>query len=221
MRKLIYLPIVHTAADMGSLLPAAKAQFLRRYGKQEWEEHNAVIGGFWEGLQQRVASLDLDYAHTYLYQDGLPVCSKELEIVTDLARQGSQNHGLLLWLIDKGATLVGTEAPEILLEEYELVRSVLTAPEGAQRQTAVEAYKTNGKELLARRDDFIRHRIDVTLPDNCTGLLFVGLIHRVDEGLPKDISVSYLIHRLPFRRAADINRLGGEDENESGDGAGI
>jgi hypothetical protein len=37
-------------------------------------------------------------------------------------------------------------------------------------------------------------------------------MHRVDETLPKDVSVSYLIHRLPFRRAADINRLGGEEE---------
>jgi hypothetical protein len=212
MRKLIYIPIVHTAADMGSLLPAAKAEFLRRYGEQEWDDHNAVIGGFWEGLRERIAGLHLEYARTYLYQDGLPVCGKESEIVTDLARQGSQNHALLLWLVSEGATLVGTEAPEVLLEEHELVRGVLTAPEGEKRQAALEAYKTKGKELLARRDEYIRHRVNATLSDNCTGLLFIGLMHRVDETLPKDVSVSYLIHRLPFRRAADINRLGGEEE---------
>ena len=204
MRKLIYVPIVHTAADMGSLLPAAKAQFLKKYGEREWDEHNKTIQSFWEGLQQRIVDLNLHYAHTYLYQDGLPACGKEMDIVTELARQGSQNHRLLLWLDGQGAALVGTEDPQVLVEEYELMRNVLSTPEGEQREADLEAYKSRGKGLLARRDAYMRHRIDTTLPANSTGLLFIGLMHRVDEGLPKDISVSYLIHRLPFRRATDI-----------------
>ena len=206
MRKLIYVPIVHTATDMGSLLPAAKAEFLKKYGEREWEEHNRTIQSFWKGLQERIAGLNLDCSNTHLYQDGLPACGKEIDIVTDLARQGSQNHRLLLGLVDQGANLVGTEDPQILFEEYQLWHNVLTAPE-EQRQEALQRYKSKGKELLARRDEYIQHRIDITLPDNSTGLLFVGLMHRVDEGLPKDISVSYLIHRLPFRRAADIRQF--------------
>ena len=207
MRKLIYVPIVHTAADMGSLLSATKAEFLRKYGDREWAEHNRTIRSFWEGLRQRVIGLKLDYAHTHVYQDGLPVCGKELDITADLARQGSENHRLLLWLVDQGAHLVGTEDPQILVEEYELTREALTAPEGEQRKAAIETYKSKGKELLDRRDEYIRQKIDRTLPDNGTGLLFIGLLHRADERLPKDISVSYLIYRLPFRRAADIRRL--------------
>lgn len=209
MRKLIYVPIVHTTVDLGPLLPAAKAEFLKRYGPKEWQEHTDSVRSFWEGLRERISGLELDYVNTYLYQDGLPVCGRELAIVTDLAGQGSLNHQLLVWLVEQGATLTGTESPEILVQEYELARAALAAPEGQQRQEAMEEYRRKGHELLARRDDYIRQRIAATLPEGRTGLLLIGLMHRVDEGLPKDISVSYLIHRLPFRRAADIGRIAG------------
>ncbi len=212
MRELIYVPIVHTAADMGSLLPAAKAEFLRKYGEREWKEHNKVIQSFWEGLRGRITGLNLDYAHTYLYQDGLPACGKEMDIVRELARQGNQNHRLLLWLVEQGATLVGTESPELLLAEYELMRNLLSATGGSRRQVDLQTYKGRAKELLSRRDEYIRHRIRDTLPENWKGLLFIGLMHRVEEGLPQDISVSYLIHRLPFRRAADVGQFLDEEE---------
>jgi len=197
MRKLIYVPIVHAAADMGSLLGSAKTEFLKRYGPREWQEHVETIQRFWDALGQRIAGLHLDYARTCVYQDGLPVCGKELDIVTDLARRGSQNHKLILWLVNQGATLVGTEAPKILLEEYELMRNILTAAEGEQKQAALTVYRRKADELLARRDAYIRQRIDATLPSDGIGLLFIGLMHQVDQGLPEDISVSYLPHNLP------------------------
>lgn len=204
MRKLIYVPIVHSATDMGSLLQAAQAEFLKRYTQRQWEEHNQAIQGFWDGLRQRIAGLGLDYARVWVYQDGLPVCGKELDIVTDLAGQGSPNHELLLWLVNQGATLVGTEDPQLLIEDYQLMRDVLVAPEDARKPGA--AYKKKASELLTRRDTYIRQRIDATLPDNGTGIVFVGLVHTADQGLSKDISVSYLVCGLPFRRADDIHQ---------------
>ncbi len=38
-------------------------------------------------------------------------------------------------------------------------------------------------------------------------ILFIGLTHYVDQGMPSDIHVSYLIHNLPFKRSEEIDRL--------------
>ena len=140
MRELIYVPIVHTAVDMGSLLPHARAEFLKKYGRRRWEEHNRMIQSFWHGLQQRMSSLSLDYAHTHLYQDGLPHCGRELDIVRTLAERNSPNHQLLLTLIERGANLVGTEDPQALREEYELMRGAYGASENQPRQSAIASY---------------------------------------------------------------------------------
>ena len=207
MRRLIYIPVVHTQTDMGSLLPAVKREFVEKYRATDWHKLGEAVQEFWRGLQQRVVELQLDYQETYIYQDGLPACGKEAQIVTDLARQGSANHQLVLWLVDRGAHLVGTESPKLLVEEYQLIRQVFSAAEGKEREAAVAAYKERAAELLAQRDDYMRRRIDATLPDGCVGVLFIGLTHRVDEGRASDIQVSYLIHNLPFKRSGDIDRL--------------
>ena len=207
MRKLIYVPVVHTQADMGSLQSAVKREFLARYGEDDWQKLDEAVREFWEGLQQRIAQLQLEYPKTYVYQDGLPVCGKEVRIVTELAQQGSRNHRLVLWLVERGANLVGTESPELLLEEYDLLRKVFSAPDAGHRTAAATAYNERAGELLAQRDEYVRRRIDDTLPDEGVGVLFIGLTHHVDEGLPDDIRVAYLVHNLPFRRNGDIERL--------------
>ena len=62
------------------------------------------------------------------YQDGLPVSGHELRIVNELARAGSSNHQLLLRMRLRGATIMGTEAGELLVQEYQLARQLITAP---------------------------------------------------------------------------------------------
>lgn len=207
VRELIYVPIVHTQADMGSLQPAFKREILRKHRASDWQNLTQAVEKFWEGLRKRIKGLQLDYQRTYIYQDGLPVCGKELQIVTDLVGQGSPNHRLVLWLVKKGADLVGTESPQLLLEEYELIRKIFSAPQGDQRETAVASYRKRAADLLVERDDYIRRRINLTLPEGGTGILFIGLTHKVDEGLPGDIHISYLIHNLHFKRTGRIERL--------------
>src|SRR5262249_55932565 len=58
-----------------------------------------------------------------LYQDGLPACGLEEKIVRDLAMQGVPNYRILLKLMERGATLEGTEDPDLLRTEYELIMS--------------------------------------------------------------------------------------------------
>lgn len=207
MRELIYIPVVHTEADMGSLKSGVKREFQTRYGKEKWQKHRQFIDNFWEGVRKRITKLQLEYQQTYIYQDGLPVCEMEALIVTDLARQGSLNHQLVSWLIERGANLVGTESPELLLEEYKIIQGVLSLPEGKERAAATAQYRKRAAGLLNQRDDYIRNIIDSTLPVGGVGILFIGLTHQVDEGLPDDIRISYLVHDLPFKRDRRIQLL--------------
>ena len=67
------------------------------------------INDLWTGIEERLNQRDLHYNRVKVYQDGLPVCGKELEIVRDIANSGGRNHQLLLKLIHEGATLMGAE----------------------------------------------------------------------------------------------------------------
>jgi len=180
---------------MGSLYGILKDEYIRRFGTEKWEEHNRIIEDFWQGVREKVLGLKLDYQRTRLYQDGLPLCGKEIDIVHELLRMGSRNHQILMELIQLGAKIEGTEDPKLLLKEYTYLRD---ASANSENQQAKRRYQTMAKSLLQRRDSYIALRIDKTLDDGETGLLFIGISHRVDEKLPKDIQIEYVIYRLPF-----------------------
>lgn len=203
-RRLIYIPILHTQQDMGSLGAAAKQAHIEKLGKRLWQDHVRAIDEMWSGIKKRIARLKLPYKKVYLYQDGLPVCGKEQAIIKALAKQGSPNHLIVQWLMDRGATLVGTEDPQLLIQEYNYVKQILAASNNGQKKELLKQYEKAAPELLKKRDLYIRERINETLPQGGTGLLFVGLLHRVDELLPPDIRVSYLICHLPLQRSFEM-----------------
>ncbi|MBI3084380.1 MAG: hypothetical protein HYY88_01385 [candidate division NC10 bacterium] len=190
---MIYVPIVHTAADMGSQAEALEREHVRRHGRGEWARTRRLIDEVWEGLRTRLLALNLDYRRVRIYQDGLPVCGRELDIVREVAQGGSRNYALILELLSRGAVVEGTESPGLLREEYERIRSAI--PAGQAR----EEHAREGERILRQRDEFIGRRIDETLKEGEVGILFIGLMHRVDRFLAPDIEVQYLIHRLPFQ----------------------
>lgn len=196
-RTLIYVPIVHTQADMGALAPSVRRMAVRKLGRQAWSRNVDVVGQLWTDIRRTVQGWKLPWAKVRVYQDGLPVCGRETDIVRDLAQAGSHNHQLLLWLTKKGATVMGTESPELLLAEYRLVRLILEAkdPEEATKLTA--QHEAQRRSLLVRRDRYIAKRINVSLRPGETGLLFLGMLHSVEQHLDRDILVTYPIHRRP------------------------
>jgi len=131
-----------------------------------------------------------------IYQDGLPVCGRELDIVREVAQRGSRNYALILELLERGAVLEGTESPDLLRQEYEHIRSAL-AKESAPTRTG-ELRASESERLLRERDEFIGRRVGESLKEGEVGILFIGLMHQADRFLPRDIEVQYLIHRLPF-----------------------
>lgn len=202
MRRLIYIPIIHTQADMGTIANSVKTEYIGKYGKIKYQEHIEAIDSMWQGIKGRIEGLGLDYSKIRVYQDGLPVCGKEKEIVVQVASSGSKNHKLILYLLNHGAHLEGTEDKDLLLKEYEGIKRILEVKDKTEKEVILESYKKDKIELLTKRDRFIAERISQTLREGETGILFIGLLHRVDKFLPKDIKVELLIHRLPFKKEA-------------------
>lgn len=206
-RRLIYVPIVHTQADMGSLSSVLQKEFVEKFGLKKWGQHVREIDEMWDGLKNRLDRLNLDWSKVRLYQDGLPVCGKEIQMVKDLAAKGSKNYALLSEMIARGAKVEGTEDPALLLEEYHHLQKIARVASKLKRKKEIHAYQSKGAALLAKRDTFIKQRIEATLKEGETGILFIGLLHKVDEELSVDIHTTFLIYRLPFKRQFELKEI--------------
>ncbi len=179
MRALIYFPIIHSPQDLGSF--SQLAGNLRT--KEQENNYLDAVKHFWEMIATTIDGLELDYKTLKLYQDGLPVCEKEKEIVADVAESGSPNYRLLQTLIQKGAMLMGTESPELLAKEYALMTQMLNPKD------STEISSENAETLLNQRDEYIAQRISETLQNDEMGILFLGLTHNIETKLAKDIIV--------------------------------
>lgn len=179
-RKLIYARIVHTSQDMGSLMEKVKKVYIDKYGEQQWNQHLTEVDNLWSKTVEKTRALKLDYSKLRVYQDGMPVCDREAEIVNKLAAVGNTNHQLLLELIEKGATIMGTEDPALLIMERDRLSN------------STEEKRQLYDDLMEQRDEYIAQRIAATLNDGETGILFMGALHRIVDKLPDDMEVSYL-----------------------------
>lgn len=191
-RALIHVPIIHTQADMGALGEPIKRQLVQRFGQHWWQSKVSLIDRAWDEIEASLTTPEMPYERVRIYQDGLPVCGRELDIVKELAEAGSRNHRLVLELVRRGATIMGTESGELLIEEYGRVRRLLGSGEA---RTKPEDFKASGAALIQKRDRFIAQRIAATLAPGETGILFLGMLHAVAGLLPADIRLFGL---LPF-----------------------
>ncbi len=194
-RKLIWAPVIHTEADLGNMSESVKRLYVRKLGHAKWEQHLRALVTFWSRLEAQIEALRLPYERVRLYQDGLPYCGREAEIVRTLAEAGSLNCRLLLKLMDRGAQITGTESPELLLEEYNLARAALAG--GSRRKPAGRA--DPHQRVLDLRDRYIATRIDQTLEHGETGLIFLGMLHSLDPHLAAGIRVTQVRVKMPAR----------------------
>jgi hypothetical protein len=178
MRTLVVVPIIHSREDMGSLAPES------RRGVAEAGRRGAA---FWSTTRERIESLDQEWNGVKVYQDGLPDALPGL-VGRIVARAPGQNYELLRWLAERGATVLGTEDPKLLTEEHTLLKAISDAS-GPDRARARATYASRAPALLDERDSYIARRIDSTLGEGQTGLLFVGTAHRVETKLPRDVVV--------------------------------
>src|ERR1039458_7670281 len=175
-RELGYIAIIHTAADMGTLAASIRGKKLSLVGRQGLARNVAAVEKMWDKIERVASRLPPTPGTVRVYQDGLPICQHEQEIVSELAESGSRNHRLLLQLQSRGARVMGTESPELLVEEYQLAKASLASgvtAEDASRQRQLR------DTVLEKRDRFIADRINVTLGDGETGILFIGMLHSI------------------------------------------
>lgn len=189
IRTLIYIPIIHTVEDLGSLADPVKSLSMKKIGRSGWKRKSDLIQKIWGEIELFIDKLDLPWDKTKIYQDGLPICDKEIGLVEELARAGSINHRLIIKLMDRGAAIMGTESLELLMEEYEQAKHSLNS-----KKVRPSAKETPDKALLRRRDKFIAERINQTLEPGETGIIFLGMLHSPDAWLAGDIRI---IH--PFK----------------------
>jgi hypothetical protein len=187
-RKLIYIPIIHTAADMGTLGASIRGKKLSTLGRQGLMRNAIVVEKMWEEIERVVAGLPLTPGTARLYQDGLPVCGHERAIVSELAAAGSRNHRMLLQLETRGATLMGTESPELLVQEYQLATAAFASGTAVRSNLREQQLRDT---LLEKRDRFVADRINKTLGAGECGILFLGMLHQAAKYLDSDINVVY------------------------------
>jgi hypothetical protein len=190
MTRVILVPIVHNLADLGSLAESVRARYLQRFGPAVWRQRERAVEKLWGDIRRAIEALALDYRRTRIYQDGMPVCGQEEQIVRELAAAGSLNHQLILELLRLGACLVGTEDPQLLIREYQMQRRLIGAASAAERPLAPSPGEA--AELLAARDRFIAERIAATLAEGETALLFVGAAHGLEALRASGIDVQTL-----------------------------
>lgn len=188
MRRLYVVPIIHTGADLGTLATGIDRIGNSILGEDFWLRHKGVVVGFWDSITSFLNSLSV--ASFKLYQDGLMADGEiGMRIVEQGVKDGSKNYQLIARMLDKGAILVRTEDLTLVKKEYYLIKKVVEAKSEAEVVAASTEFKLAARKLLSDRDNYIAQRIQQTLDDCETGVLFIGAYHDVIPLLPQDIAV--------------------------------
>jgi len=189
MRKLIYVPIIHMGADLGSIADHVDKRGIAGFGEEFWRRHRETISGFWDSISNYFANLEVkDFK---IYQDGL-VADGEIgqKIVEEGVKAGSKNYEIIDGLVKRGAILVQTEDFPLVKEERDRIVKITEAKTTTEKIIAYLKYKLAKNRLLRKRDNYIAKRIDETLTGREKGILFMGAYHSIIPKLSKEIQIT-------------------------------
>jgi hypothetical protein len=188
MRTLIYVPIIHTSADLGSLAEDVNRKGRENFGENMWRDHLRTIDGFWDALFLYFDSINVSGAR--IFQDGMIVDGDAgLHIIQEGEKAGSKNHQLVSKLLQRGAILMKTEDFSLVKKERDRLVKMIRAKSTSAKVLGLIVYKLTKNLLLKQRDEYIALRIDRTLKENEMGILFIGAYHNVLSKLPLDIKI--------------------------------
>lgn len=188
MRSLIYVPIIHSSADLGSLARTVAKRGIADLGEDAWQKHVRTVEGFWDVISRYFDSVDA--SGIKIYQDGM-VAEGEVgvKIVEAGEKSGSRNYDIVLRLIKRGAVLVKTEDLRLTKEDLERLLAVTQTKSIIWKLLAFIRYKLVKKRLLNKRDEFIAKRINKTLKQGERGIIFIGAYHDIKKRLAPDIQI--------------------------------
>lgn len=188
MRMLIYVPVIHSSADLGSLAGDIAKRGISDLGEDFWKKHQKTVEVFWDVISNYFDSIDV--SGMKIYQDGM-IAEGEVgeKIVEEGRSNGSKNYVLVSKLLKKGAILVRTENLHLVKEEYDRLRAITQSSSIFQKLLGFMRYKLVKTRLLNQRDRFIAQRINETLGPKETGILFIGASHGVKNLIAQDIHI--------------------------------
>jgi hypothetical protein len=188
VRKLFFVPIIHTPADMGTMGTVLSEISAAALGNEFWVEHLKTVSLFWDSVSQYFNSLEI--AGVKIFQDGLVAGGAAgLKIIAEGSRQGSVNYQIVSDLIERGADLIKTEDIALVQREYDFLKKISTAKTTREREASGLRYRLAQKKLLTDRDNYIAKTVENTLKKDDTGVLFLGAYHDILSKLPGDIFV--------------------------------
>lgn len=191
MRKLIYVPVIHSGADMGSFSSEIRNKTISLLGEQQWQKHLETVNAYWEYISFYFKHLDFTVKGVKIYQDGMFADGDTALKILDAGTQsGSKNSEIVMNLIMRGGILVKTEDYQLVKNEYDGIQSLLKSANKLLLMTRLLRYKISKSRNLRERDTFISMRISETLRQSETGILFIGAYHNIVNHLPKDIQIT-------------------------------
>ncbi|MFH1074918.1 MAG: hypothetical protein V1752_07510 [Candidatus Firestonebacteria bacterium] len=203
MRTLIYAPVIHTSADLGSLAEEVTKRGVADLGKDVWDKHMASVEKFWDVILEYFESMDV--SGVKIYQDGM-VAEGEVgqRIVEEGVKSGSRNYELVARLLKRGAVLVKTEDFNLIKEERNRLLALTQTKSITHKLIAFIKYKLAKDRLLNKRDEFIAQRINETLNEGRTGIIFIGAYHNINLRLCRDIQIKEI---KSVQKVRDYQRL--------------
>jgi len=188
MCNLYVIPIIHMSADMGSIASTLNDKATAKLTPELWQRHKEIVSAFWDSIGRFLDALDVNGFK--VYQDGLVADGEEgLRIVRESVSQGSKNYEIVGRLLERGAVLVKTESLSLVKQEYNYITKMTRSKSSKEREVAALRYKLARGMLLKQRDEFIAERINETLAEGESGILFIGAYHDVVHRLAPDIRV--------------------------------
>src|SRR3990170_5697704 len=161
MRTLIYVPIIHTSADMGSLAEEVTKRGIRDLGSEIWSKHEETVLRFWDVIIKYFDSIEV--SGFKLYQDGM-VAEGEIgqKIVEEGVRSGSKNYEVIARLIEKGAILVKTEDFSLVSKERDSLIEIKDTERVRKYQRLLPFYHKHNKERIKELGRYLISEIDIS-----------------------------------------------------------
>lgn len=190
MRTLIYVPIIHSGPDMGSMAEELTKKGIDEFGGDFWEKHVDTVNKYWEVIEHCCDSIDFNGKQVTIYQDGMVADGEiALKIVEDSVKAGSKNYEIVAKLLKKGGAIVKTEELNLVRREVDMLKSMPTTGSIIVKIFRLLLFKWRRAKLLKQRDRYIAKRIDDTLRPEEVGIIFIGAFHNVIDKLPHDVNV--------------------------------
>jgi hypothetical protein len=99
MRKLLYVPIIHNEADLGSLAKGIEERARTVVGARSWQKHKEIVRLYWQVIANYWNGKDV--AGIKIFQDAMAADGELGEkIVKSLAQDGSINHQIIEQMLE-------------------------------------------------------------------------------------------------------------------------